>query len=177
MTNVTKTILLWAMVVGIAGCVYDDVDMSKYDYPVWVSSKYALAPNTRWTTLHYCGFKGWYPEVSMEISRDSHRVLFLRWDLDEDRSPTIYDGVVTADRWNWIVSQLEHAGVSRWKVFYAPSEVTSEVIRDEGNSWYLEFLDGSNIVGRVGGLAVWPKGWNAFQSILDSFDVVQKDSR
>lgn len=88
-----------------------------------------------------------------------------------DRSPTIYDGIVTTDKWNWIVSQLEKAGVFRWKASYLPE--SWEDIRDE-RWWWLEFLDGSNVVGKAEGCAVWPNGWDAFQSILDSFDVVQK---
>ena len=126
--NKTKTILLWVMIAGIAGCVYD-VDRSMYDYPVRVSSECALRPNTRWTSLHYCGCGKWGPEVSMEISWDSHKVQFLRFDLDTDRSPTLYDGTVTPDKWNWIVSQLEQAGVFRWKELYLPERF--EDIRDE----------------------------------------------
>jgi len=38
-------------------------------------------------------------------------------------------------------------------------------------------LDGSNIVGQAEGYAVWPKNFQAFQAIVDAFDVVQKDSR
>ena len=173
MMNKTKTILLWVMLSGITGCVYD-VDRSMYDYPVCVSSEYAIEPNTRWTSLHYSGAKAWTPEISMQIFWDSHKVQFLRWDLDMDRSPTIYDGIVTADKWNWIVRQLEQAGVFRWKTAYLPE--SWEDIRD-GRVWELDFQDGSNIVGRAVGFAVWPNGWDAFQSILDSFDVVQKNSR
>ena len=170
--SVTRTILLWAMVVGFSGCVYA-VDMSKYDCPVRVSSKYALAPNAQWTSLHYCGAREWNPALSMEVFRDSHRVRFLQFDLDMERSSTIYDGIVTADKWNWIASQLEQAGVSRWKAPYLPSED----IPDKGAAWFLELLDGSNIVGEVEGYAVRPKNFKAFQSILDAFDIVQKDSR
>ena len=171
MMNKTKTILLWVMIAGIAGCVYD-VDRSMYDYPVRVSSECALRPNTRWTSLHYCGCRKGGTVVSMEISRDSHKVLFLRYDLwYENRSPTLYDGTVTPDKWNWIVSQLEQAGVFRWKELYLPERF--EDIRDE-RWWLLEFLDGTNVVGKAEGCSVWPNCWDAFQSILDSFDVVQK---
>ena len=38
-------------------------------------------------------------------------------------------------------------------------------------------LDGSNIVGQAEGYAVWPKNFQAFQAIVDAFDVVPKDSR
>ena len=107
----------------------------------------------------------------MEISWDSHKVQFLRFDLNTDRSPTLYDGTVTPDKWNWIVSQLEQAGVFRWKELYLPERF--EDIRDE-RWWWLEFLDGTNVVGKAEGCSVWPNGWDAFQSILDSFDVVQK---
>ena len=41
--NKTKMILLWVMVAGIAGCVYD-VDRSMYDYPVCVSPEYGEFP-------------------------------------------------------------------------------------------------------------------------------------
>ena len=171
--NKTKMILLLGVIAGIAGCAYD-VDRSLYDYPICVSSEYALKPNTRWTSLHYCGCRKWGPEVSMEISRDSHTVHFLRYDLDEDRSPTLYDGTVTADKWNWIVSQLEQAGVFRWKELYLPERI--EDIRDE-RWWWLEFLDGTNIVGKAEGCSVWPNDWDAFQSILDSFDIAPTNSR
>ena len=170
MMNKTKTILLWGMIAGVAGCAYD-VDRSMYDYPVIVSPEYALKPNTRWTSLYYYGAKDWQPEVSIQIFRDSHSVIFHRWDVKEGRSPTLYDGRVTAEKWNWIVSQLEQARVSRWKTFYLP-----ESFEDfpSGSVWGLDFQDGSNTVGTVLGYAVWPNGWDAFQAILDSFDVVEK---
>ena len=38
-------------------------------------------------------------------------------------------------------------------------------------------LDGSNIVGQAEGFAVWPKNFQAFQAIVDAFDVVQKNPR
>ena len=48
----TKPILLLGMLAGIAGCEYVP-DYGISEYPIEESSKYALAPNTRWTSLRY----------------------------------------------------------------------------------------------------------------------------
>ena len=66
-----------------------------------------------------------------------------------------------------------HCGNVTRQASYEPGED----IPDKGAAWFLEFLDGCNIVGKAEGYAVWPKNFQAFHAIVDAFDVVPKDSR
>ena len=170
MNNATKTILLWTMLAGIAGCAYDP-DYSNSGYPVDESSKYVLAPNTRWTSLRY---NEWTPLSKegvweMRILLDGHRIQFVKFDdgWGMERPRIVSDQKVTADNWNWIAGKLEEAGVSRWKTFYQPGGGV-EVF--DGTFWSLKFLDGSNVVGKAVGSNAWPKNFKAVLDIVDAFD-------
>ena len=66
----------------------------------------------------------------------------------------------------------EKVGVSHWKTSYEPDGV--EVL--DGVVWHVEFLDGSNVVGKVYGYNAWPKNFKEFQAILDAFGDVQSGS-
>ena len=67
----------YLMVAAIAGCKYGPDYIDPFGCPVEESSKYALAPNTRWTSLRY----GECPVLSkagvweLRILKDGHRVL------------------------------------------------------------------------------------------------------
>lgn len=171
--KVTKTILFCLMLVAIAGCAYaPDDDSYEFGYPLRESPQYALAPNTRWTGLHYSISGVWGPTSDLWIFPDSHRIQFTKVELGKE-SPTVsYDRIVTADEWRWIAGQLELAGVSRWKTSYQPDDV--DVL--DGVGWHLEFLDGSNVVGKVNGYNAWPENFKAFKAILDVFGIAQRDS-
>ena len=171
--KVTKTILFCLMLVAIAGCAYaPDDDSYEFGYPIRESPQYALAPNARWTGLHYRISDVFGPESDLWIYLDSHRMHFTRVDLGAN-SPTLnHDRIATADEWRWIAGQLELAGVSRWKTSYEPDGV--EVL--DGVVWHLEFLNGSNVVGKLHGYNAWPKDFEAFQAILDTFGIAQSGS-
>ena len=169
--NVTKTILLCGMLAGIAGCVYAPDCDTPFGYPVDESLRYALAPNARWTSLRY---SEWTPLSEkgvweFRILRDSHQIQYIKFDDGwvMKRPRIVSDLKVTADKWNWIAGQLEKAGVSRWKTSYQPG---GGVKIFDGTIWTLEFLNGSNVVGKVQGDNAWPKNFKAFQAIVDAFD-------
>lgn len=172
--NMTKTILLWAMLAGIAGCVYAPDCDTTFGYPVDESSEYALAPNARWTSLRY---NKWTPLSKegvweMRILLDSHRIQFVKFDDGwmMERPRIVSDHKVTADKWNWIAGQLKEAGVSRWKTSYQPG---GGVEIFDGTFWTLEFLNGSNVVGKAQGDNAWPKNFRAFLAIADAFGGAQ----
>ena len=158
---------------GMLGCAYDpDYSSCELGYPIQESQQYALAPNTRWTCLHYHDWGPWGPFLDMRIFPDSHRVQFTRVEFGKE-SPTIkHDRIATADEWRWIAGQLEKAEVSRWKTSYQPDGV--EVL--DGVGWTLEFLNGTNVVGETTGYNAWPKDFNAFRAILDAFDLAENGS-
>lgn len=171
MKKVKKALLLWAMLAGIAGCVYAPDCDNPFGYPVDESSKYALAPNARWTSLRY---NEWTPLSregvwEMRILRDSHQIQYVKFDDGwRMKCPRIVSDLkVTADKWSWITGQLEKAGVSRWKTFYQPG---GGVEIFDGTLWTLEFLNGTNVVGQVQGDNAWPKNFKAFLAIADVFD-------
>ena len=167
-----KTILLHVMLAAIAGCAYEPDEDLGFESPIRESPQYALAPNTRWTSLHYYNWSPGGPNLDMRIFLDSHRIQFTRVELGKE-SPTInHNRIATADEWRWIVGQLKKAGGSRWKQSYEPDGV--EVL--DGVAWHLEFLDGSNVVGKVFGYNAWPKNFKDFQSILDAFGVARSGS-
>ncbi len=171
--KVTKTILHCLMLSAIAGCAYaPDDDSCEFGYPIRESPQYALAPNTRWTGLHYSISDVFGPTSDLWIFLDSHRIHFTRVDLGTERPTVNHDRIATADEWRWIAGQLEKAGVSRWKTSYEPDGV--EVF--DGVGWTLEFLNGSNVVGKVYGDNAWPKNFTAFQAILDTFGIAQSGS-
>ena len=158
------------MLAGMLGCVYDD--SYEFGYPIRESAQYALAPNTRWTSLHYSDWGPWGPFLDMRIFPDSHRIKFTVVELGKE-SPTInLDRIATADEWCWIAGQLEQAEVSRWKTSYEPKGV--EVL--DGVTWHSEFLDGTNVVGKVFGDNAWPKNFKAFDAILEAFGAAQSGS-
>ena len=158
---------------GMLGCAYEpDYDSCESGYPIRESPQCALAPNARWTCLHYYNWGPWGPSLDMRIFPDSHRIQFTQTELGKE-SPTInHDRIATADEWDWIAGQLELAGVSRWKTSYRPDRV--EVL--DGVAWHLEFLDGSNVVGKVYGDNAWPQNFEAFRAILDAFGGAQGGS-
>ena len=160
-----KTIIVCAALTVIAGCAYMPEDDCEFMYPIRESPQYALAPKARWTCLHYDKWSPWGPFPDLRIFPDSHRIQFTLVELGKE-SPTIkYDRIVTADEWRWIAGQLEKADFSHWKKSYEPDGV--EVL--DGVGWDLEFLDGSNVVGKVHGYNAWPKKFKEFQAILDAF--------
>lgn len=156
------------LMAGMLGCAYDpDYSSCELGYPVQESQQYALAPNARWTCLHYHDGGPWGPFLDMRIFPDSHRIQFTRAEFKK-KSPTVnHDRVATADEWAWIAGQLEKADVSHWKTSYVPG---GGVMIFDGTTWHLEFLDGTNVVGNVDGYNAWPKNFKAFQSILNAFD-------
>ena len=153
---------------GMLGCAYGpDYSSCEFGYPIQESQQCALAPNTRWTCLHYHDGGPWGPFLDMRIFPDSHRVQFTRVEFGKE-SPTIkHDRIATADEWAWIAGQLEKADVSHWKTSYVPG---GGVMIFDGTTWHLEFLDGSNVVGNVDAYNAWPKNFKAFQAILNAFD-------
>ena len=168
--SMTKTILLWMLLAVIAGCAYAP-DYDILGYPVDESSKYALAPNARWTSLRY---NEWTPlnkegVWEMRILLDGHRIQFVKFDdgWGMERPRIVSDQKVTADNWNWIAGKLEEAGVSRWKTSYQPG---GGVEIFDGTFWSLRFLDGSNVVGKAVGSNAWPKNFKAVLAIVDAFD-------
>ena len=165
------------MLAAIAGCAYaPDDDSDEFGYPVRESPQYALAPNTRWTSIRY----GQWAPLSVEgvwemrILLDSHRIQTVRFDdgWGMRRPRIVKDNLLATNEWRWVVGQLEQAEVSRWKTSYQPDGV--EIF--DGVAWYLEFLDGTNVVGKVCGDNAWPKKFKAFQAILDTRDVAQGGS-
>ena len=161
------------MLAGLLGCAYEPDNDRGLGYRIRESPQYALAPNARWTCLHYCFDGGrWGSFLDMQIFLDSHRIKFTRVEPWLESHKISHDRIVTEDEWRWIVGQLEKAGVSRWKKSYHPDGV---VVVD-GVAWYLEFLDGSNIVGEVIGDNAWPKNFNAFRAIVNAFDVAPNSS-
>ena len=158
---------------GMLGCAYaPDYDSYEFGYPIRESPQYALAPNARWTCLHYYDWGPWGPFLDMWIFPDTHRIKFTQRFLGNKRPTVNYDHVATADEWRWIAGQLEKAGAPRWKTSYRPDGV--EVL--DGIVWHLEFLDGSNVVGKVNGYNAWPKDFEAFRAILDAFGGAQGGS-
>ncbi len=165
------------MVAAIAGCKYGPDYIDPFGCPVEESSKYALAPNTRWTSLRY----GECPVLSkagvweLRILKDGHRVQFVKFDDDwaMERPRIVKDSILASDEWSWVARQLEQADVTRWKTFYQPAR---GVVILDGTSWYLKFMDGSNVVGKVTGWNAWPRNFKAFKSILDAFDITQGGS-
>ena len=89
-----------------------------------------------------------------------------------ERPRIVKDNILATDEWRWVVGQLEQAEVSRWKTSYEPDGV--EVF--DGVTWHLEFLDGTNVVGKAHVFNVWPENFEAFRAILDAFDVAQGGS-
>ena len=160
------------MMAGMLGCVYAPEDEFGLGYPVAESPQYALAPNTRWTCLRYGIDDVFGPRSDVWIYMDSHRILFTKKPLGAERPTVVKDHIATADEWRWMVRQLKKAGVSRWKQSYEPDGV--EVL--DGVAWHLEFLDGSNVVGKVFGYNDWPKSFKDFQPILDAFGVTRRGS-
>ncbi len=160
------------MLAGVLGCVYAPDDNLGLGYPVAESQQYALASNTRWTCLRYSIVDVFGPTSYLWIYMDSHRILFTRKPLGAERPTVVKDHITTADVWRWIAGQLEKAEVSRWKTSYQPDGV--EVL--DGVVWTLEFLDGTNVVGKTTGDNAWPKKFKAFQVILDTLDVIQGGS-
>ena len=158
---------------GMLGCAYEpNYDSYEYGYPIRESEQCALAPDVRWTSLHYYNWSPWGPFLDMWIFPDTHRIKFTQRFLGDERPPINHDRVATADEWNWIAGQLEKAGVSRWKTSYRPDGV--EVL--DGVVWNLEFLDGTNVVGKATGYNAWPKDFNALRAILDAFDLAENGS-
>ena len=154
---------------GMLGCAHDpDYSSCELGYPVQESPQYALAPNTRWSSLHYY-YDGtpWGPFLDMGIFLDSHRIQFTQVEREKESPKISHNRIATADEWRWIAGQLEKAGVTRWKKSYNPDGVA--II--DGVAWYLEFLDGSNVVGGTHGDNAWPKNFNAFRSIVNAFDI------
>ena len=153
---------------GMLGCAYGpDYSSCEFGYPIQESQQYTLAPNARWTCLHYHDWGPWGPFLDMRIFPDSHRVQFTRVEFGEERPTIKHDRIATADEWAWIAGQLEKADVSHWKTSYVPG---GGVMVFDGTTWHLEFLDGSNVVGNVDAYNAWPKNFKAFQSILNAFD-------
>ena len=158
---------------AIAGCAYaPDDDFYKFGYPIRESPQYALAPNARWTGLHYCIGDVFGPTSDLWIFLDSHRIQFTQCPPGEERPTVNHAHVATADEWRWIAGQLGKAGVSRWKKSYQPDGV--EVL--DGVGWTLEFLDGTNVVGKADGDNAWPKNFKDFQAILDVFGIEWRGS-
>ena len=165
---------------GMLGCAYepydDFPDYASYElgYPIRESPQYALAPNTRWSSLHYY-YDGtpWGPFLDMWIFLDSHRIQFTQVEREKESPKISHNRIATADEWRWIAGQLEEAGFSRWKTSYQPGGGFGVL---DGAAWYLEFLDGSNVVGKVHGYNAGPKDFDAFQAILDAFDAAQMGS-
>ena len=169
--NMTKMLLLCGVLARIAGCKYEPDCDTPFGYPVDESSEYALAPNARWTSLRY---NQWTPlnvegVWEMRILLDSHRIQFVKFDdgWGMERPRIVSDQEVSADKWTWIVGKLEEAGVSRWKTSYWPGGGVSVL---DGTGWTLEFMDGSNVVGKAAGSNAWPKNFKAFLAIVDAFD-------
>ncbi len=160
------------MMVGMLGCAYAPDEDFGIGYPIRESPQYAIAPNTRGTSLHYYDWSPWGPFPDLRIYPDSHRIQFSVVELGQESPMVNHDRIATADEWRWIAGQLEKAGVSRWKQSYEPDGV--EVF--DGVTWLLEFLDGSNVVGKVSGYNAWPKNFKDFQSILDAFGVARGDA-
>ena len=158
---------------GLLGCAYaPDDDSYEFGYPIRESPRYALVPNTRWTGLHYSIDNVFGPTSDLWIFLDSHRILFTRRPLGAERPTVNHDHVATADEWRWIAGQLEKAEVARWKKSYEPDGV--EIF--DGVGWTLEFLDGTNVVGKADGDNAWPKNFKDFQAILDVFGVEWRGS-
>ena len=174
--KMAMSIVCLAMV-GMLGCAYAPEDDLGLGYPVAESPKYALAPNARWTSIRY----GQWTPLSVEgvwemrILMDSHRIQTVRFDdgWGMKRPRIVKENILATNEWLWIVGQLEQAEVSRWKTSYQPGEGV-EIL--DGVSWHLEFVDGTNVVGKVVGYNAWPKKFKAFQAILDTLDVVQGGS-
>ena len=167
-----KTIIVCAALAVVAGCAYLPEDDCEFMYPIRESPQYALAPNTRWTCLRYYSWSPWGPFPDMRIFTDSHRIQFTLNELGRASPRIKHDRIATADEWRWITGQLEKAGVTRWKKSYRPDGV--EVL--DGVVWHVEFLDGSNVVGKVYGYNAWPKKFKEFQAILDAFGDAQSGS-
>lgn len=158
---------------GMLGCAYEpNYDSYEYGYPIRESEQCALAPDVRWTSLHYYNWSPWGPFLDMWIFPDTHRIKFTQRFLGDERPPINHDRVATADEWRWIAGQLGKAGVSRWKKSYQPDGV--EVL--DGVGWTLEFLDGTNVVGKADGDNAWPKNFKDFQAILDVFGIEWRGS-
>ena len=174
--KMAMSIVCLAMV-GMLGCAYAPEDDLGLGYPVAESSKYALAPNVRWTSIRY----GQWTPLSVEgvweirILMDSHRIQTVRFDdgWGMERPRIVKENILATNEWLWIVGQLEQAEVSRWKTSYQPGE-GAEIF--DGVSWHLEFVNGTNVVGKVVGYNAWPKKFKAFQVILDTLDVIQGGS-
>ena len=150
-----------------------DDDSFGWGYCISESSEYALAPTAKWTSLHY-SVRGapFCPSLDMLICMDSHRIQFVRFEDDgaesEHRATVSHDRIATAGEWCWITNQLEQAGVSRWKTSYQPGGGIDVL---DGTWWCLEFLDGTNIVGKAKGDNAGPKNYGALRTILDIFDI------
>ena len=111
----------------------------------------------------------------MRILMDSHRIQTVRFDdgWGMKRPRVVKENILATNEWHWIVWQLEQAEVSRWKTSYQPGEGV-EIL--DGVSWHLEFVDGTNVVGKTTGDNAWPKNFKDFQSILDTFGVAWSGS-
>ena len=79
---------------GMLGCAYaPDYDSYEFGYPIRESEQCALAPDARWTSLHYYNWGPWGPFLDMWIFPDTHRIKFTQRFLGDKRPPINHDGI------------------------------------------------------------------------------------